>query len=265
MAPIRTKDKHKNAEASSSKSNKSHKKKPNHQPKASALPGKQKIKSSLRQVRRLLAKENLAADKRVEAERRLKALEAELQQVEQAHKERALAIRYHKVKFFERQKVTRKLNQVKRRLDSADGSEKEQLEAQLLEERVNLNYILHYPKTKKYISLFPPEVRKGEVTEASKTDAEKTNREREEIRQWIRDSMEKKELPSEPETQLGSGPGRPQASTQFPSKKSSNPVTKSGVQSSKPGDDIEDDEFFGNDSEDDGNEVEDEEDEDEED
>jgi hypothetical protein len=36
----------------------------------------------------------------VETERRLKALEAELQQAEQAKKERAFALRYHKIKFF---------------------------------------------------------------------------------------------------------------------------------------------------------------------
>lgn len=37
---------------------------------------------------------------RVETERRLKALEAELGQAEQAKKERTLSVKYHKVKFF---------------------------------------------------------------------------------------------------------------------------------------------------------------------
>jgi len=36
----------------------------------------------------------------VETERRIKALEAELEQTEIAKKERDLAVRYHKVKFF---------------------------------------------------------------------------------------------------------------------------------------------------------------------
>ena len=44
--------------------------------------------------------ENLAANVRVETERRLKALEAELGQAEQAKKERTLSVKYHKVKFF---------------------------------------------------------------------------------------------------------------------------------------------------------------------
>jgi hypothetical protein len=42
----------------------------------------------------------LAANVRVETERRLKALEAELGQAEQAKKERTLSLKYHKVKFF---------------------------------------------------------------------------------------------------------------------------------------------------------------------
>lgn len=65
-----------------------------------ALPGVQKLKSALRQTKRLLAKDNLAADVRVETERRLKALDADLARAEQTRKERQYATKYHKVKFF---------------------------------------------------------------------------------------------------------------------------------------------------------------------
>lgn len=65
-----------------------------------ALPGVQKLKSALRQTKRLLAKDSLAADVRVETERRLKALEADLARAEQSRKERRFATKYHKVKFF---------------------------------------------------------------------------------------------------------------------------------------------------------------------
>jgi hypothetical protein len=64
-----------------------------------ALPGVQKLKSSLRQTRRLLAKD-ISPDVRVETERRLKSLEEDLARSGLARKERSLAIRYHKVKFF---------------------------------------------------------------------------------------------------------------------------------------------------------------------
>ena len=139
---------------------------------SSTLPGVQKIKASLRQTRRLLAKvgssdsvpaqsdvtckDNLAADIRVETERRLKALEADLQKAELVRKERTLATKYHKVKFFgeigsgtsahcsqriERQKVVRKIAQTKKRIVSADGNS-DHLESTLFDLRVDLNYIL---------------------------------------------------------------------------------------------------------------------------
>jgi hypothetical protein len=47
-----------------------------------------------------MQQEGLGADVRVEAERKLKALEADLVVAERANKERALATRYHKIKFF---------------------------------------------------------------------------------------------------------------------------------------------------------------------
>ncbi|PPQ64544.1 hypothetical protein CVT24_008446 [Panaeolus cyanescens] len=193
-----------NAEASSSKPRNKfthHKKsrsRDDHEP--TAAPGVQKIKAALRQTRRLLAKDKLDAKVRVETERRLKTLEADLHQAEQANKARAMATRYHKVKFFERQKVTRKLKQVQKQIESAeDESQKKTLESTLQELRIDLNYIFHYPQAKKYISLFPPEVRKGETIAAPTPDAEKTAREREEVRKWIREQMDQGNIPAKPE------------------------------------------------------------------
>ncbi|EJD49318.1 hypothetical protein AURDEDRAFT_161414 [Auricularia subglabra TFB-10046 SS5] len=107
------------------------------------VPGVQKIKSAIRQTTRLLAKDNLAADKRVEAERRLAALQDELARAEAARVERTMATKYHMVKFFERRKVERKIAQAKKAGD--DGA--------LFERRVDLNYILHFPKAEKYVAL----------------------------------------------------------------------------------------------------------------
>ncbi|KAI0350628.1 hypothetical protein OH77DRAFT_1488837 [Trametes cingulata] len=177
-------------------------------PTSNALPGVQKIKAALRQTRRLLAKDNLAADVRVATERRLKSLEADLEKAERARLERTMATRYHKVKFFERQKVSRKLHQTQRKLSQAtDTAERKELEARLAELRVDLNYILHYPKTKKYISLFPPEVRqaKGQsAAEAAREAKEKseTDRQREELREWMRKQMDAGALSWEPEVEL---------------------------------------------------------------
>ncbi|PSS32244.1 hypothetical protein PHLCEN_2v2013, partial [Hermanssonia centrifuga] len=42
---------------------------------------------------------------------------------------------------------------------------KERKKLALLEKRVDLNHIMHHPKQKKYISLFPPEVRQQQPEE----------------------------------------------------------------------------------------------------
>ncbi|KAG6888393.1 hypothetical protein C0995_008633 [Termitomyces sp. Mi166 len=208
MGPTRTAKTSHEGEPSTSKSDGQARRKPrrnHHQAhkEPAGLPGVQKIKSALRQARRLLVKDKLAANVRVETERRIKALEADLEQAQISKKERSNALRYHKVKFFERQKVVRKLNQTKRRLESVDASSKLQLEEALTELRVDLNYILHYPKTKKYISLFPPNVR--EDLASSETPIPKVNPDSEEVRSWIRGRMEAGEIPSEPELHLDSG------------------------------------------------------------
>ncbi|KAJ3555022.1 hypothetical protein NM688_g2800 [Phlebia brevispora] len=223
---------------------------------SNAVPGVQKIKAALRQTRRLLAKDNLAADVRVSTERRLKALEAELVEAERVRKERTLAMRYHKIKFFERQKVTRKLNQVKKQLEtSADKKERKKLEKSLKELRVDLNYIIHYPKLKKYISLFPPEARQVADDDLSAKGKEKdttnessqTDMQREEIRRDIQERMKTGQLSSEPELEDRSEhgtTGRPKAQ---PSRKAA--AKSANSESEKHVPKIEDDAFFGEESE----------------
>ncbi|KAJ7578622.1 hypothetical protein C8J56DRAFT_352912 [Mycena floridula] len=202
---------------------------------SNAPPGVQKLKASLRQTRRLLAKDTIAADVRVETERRLKALESELAQAELNRKERAFATRYHKVKFFERQKVVRKISQTKRALSTATGSEQKTLEIALFELRVDLNYILHYPKLKKYISLFPP----GEESQPpdSKTDAE-----RQEVRQGIMEQMKAGHLSSEPELHIEDRPRNSQP-------KPKDTISKAGKKARPKEDKTQDDTFFGDDDE----------------
>ncbi|THV06652.1 hypothetical protein K435DRAFT_815756 [Dendrothele bispora CBS 962.96] len=165
-----------------------------------SLPGVQKIKSALRQTRRLLAKDNLAADVRVKAERKLKSLEEDLAKAEQNKKERKMATKYHRIKFFERQKVVRKIKQLKKSLSQADNVSSAKLESELFEQRVNLNYILHYPKTKKYISLFPPEARHKDDSSQAEANLDSSNLERDEIKKWIREQMSKGDIPVEAET-----------------------------------------------------------------
>ncbi|KAG6878006.1 hypothetical protein C0993_000966 [Termitomyces sp. T159_Od127] len=189
MGPTRT------GEPSSSQA-----RKPRRHKDPAAVPGVQKIKAALRQARRLVAKDKLAANVRVETERRIRALEADLAQAEVARAERANATRYHKVKFFERKKVVRRLTQTKKRLESTaddDDASKPRLLQTLADLRVDLNYILHYPKTKKYISLFPPALR-ADAPQPQPPE----NPESQDVRKWIKARMDAGELPAEPELHL---------------------------------------------------------------
>ncbi|KIJ66068.1 hypothetical protein HYDPIDRAFT_187107 [Hydnomerulius pinastri MD-312] len=220
--------------------------KPRHSTQEDALPGVQKLKAALRQTKRLLAKENLAANVRVETERRMKALEADLAKAEETRKERNFAVKYHRVKFFERQKLVRKINQTKRSLATFEGKEKKKLETTLNDLRVDLNYIMHYPKTKKYVSLFPPEVRQSDAPSTPAAAISDDNDERSKVRAMIRERMERGELGTEPENDLGksehdSAPSRSnmKGTATVPPKKSLKQI-----------DDVAGDDFFGNDDDD---------------
>lgn len=109
-----------------------------------AAPGVSKIKAALRQTRRLLARDNVALDVRQEAERRLILLESDLAEKESSQKERKNAERYHKVRFFERQKLVRQVKKIKKRIDEDGESSKKQakLKEDLQEKRILLNYVL---------------------------------------------------------------------------------------------------------------------------
>ncbi|KAI9450561.1 hypothetical protein BJY52DRAFT_1301816 [Lactarius psammicola] len=205
MAPIRSKDRQ-NEDASTSNKGRIQSRKQHRKQDEDAPPGVSKIKSALRQTRRLLAKEGLAADVRVESERKLKALETDLVAAEKANKERTLATRYHKVKFFDRQKLLRRIKQTKRRLeeDGVSSKVRKALQAELFELRVDLNYVLNYPRLEKYISLFPPDSRQTEGAAAPIHPActsSATDDKRETLREWVRGQMRAGEMAAEPETQ----------------------------------------------------------------
>ncbi|KAG9312243.1 hypothetical protein JVU11DRAFT_7544 [Chiua virens] len=185
-----------------------------------ALPGAQKLKSAIRQTKRLLAKDNVAADVRVETERRLKALEADLARAELSRKERHYATKYHKVKFFERQKIMRKINQTKRSISSSRGKEKKNLESVLGGLRVDLNYILvirheeslvsltdnHLsisPKPRNMFHCSPLKSVSPGSTAAPVAASSDDNEERARAREAICLQMKSGELSNEPENELG--------------------------------------------------------------
>ncbi|KAI0684861.1 hypothetical protein C8T65DRAFT_748451 [Cerioporus squamosus] len=197
----------------------------------------------------------LTPDVRVATERRLKALEGDLALAEQARLERTIATQYHNIKFFERQKVGRRIAQVKKHLQLAVAPEKKErrkLEVRLAL-RVDLNYVLHYPKTKKYISLFPPEVRQGgkdkDAAQVAREEKEKseTDRQREEVRKWVRKQMEAGALNREPEIEMRKAEGKQTQSNVGQDGVEVKEATNGKTEAS--GNAVADDDFFGVDGE----------------
>ncbi|PWN34849.1 uncharacterized protein FA14DRAFT_160276 [Meira miltonrushii] len=164
--------------------------------------GVNKIKAAIRQTKRLLAKEKILASARTDAERRLTALEDELNRREFSQKERKNSTRYHKVRFFERQKLTRRIGKLKKQLD--EDKDKEDLQADLKEARVLLNYVLHFPMSQKYVALYPSQGPSPLAEEDEKEDEEskKSRHSMRKVKQQIVEAMEKGELSQEPEVEL---------------------------------------------------------------
>jgi len=111
-----------------------------------------KLKASIRQTQRLLYKDTLTPDVRQTTERRLVLLKEELEKTSKVKKKKTMEDRYKAVKFVERKKLLRKISQLKKRDGESTTKDDDQIEQKL---RVDLNYVLHYPLTIKYVSLFP--------------------------------------------------------------------------------------------------------------
>ncbi|KJE89888.1 hypothetical protein CAOG_01297 [Capsaspora owczarzaki ATCC 30864] len=119
----------------------------------------------LRDIRRLLARPNLPATVRQAHERQLAALELE-RQTSTSDKavvtlERTAVNKYHAIRFFERRKLLR-LMETARKKDQPDLS-------QLAKWMADVNYVTYFPKSAKYLSLFPktePDARAKQAREA---------------------------------------------------------------------------------------------------
>ena len=127
------------------------------------------MKKQIRDTQRLLSRANLPADVRVEKERKLAALKLALADHEHSEMERALQVTYKMVKFFDRKKAERHLMKAIKKND--DAAKEDAIK--------NINYIIHFPKDRKYISLFP----------SVETSDERVLEERRNIRDRINEEM----------------------------------------------------------------------------
>ncbi|KAI5964345.1 uncharacterized protein KGF55_002287 [Candida pseudojiufengensis] len=147
-----------------------------------------KLKKKIRDIERLLKKaeepnSKLPANKKVEYSRALKGLKIELEQSQLNLKQKTNATKYHMVRFFERKKAIRKLKQIRKTFEEVQKTEVKKdikkVRKQLRHGEIDLLYVVLFPKSEKYISLYPssndedlndPNVKAG----LRKTDARRT-------------------------------------------------------------------------------------------
>lgn len=162
----------------------------------SSARAKKKIKS----IEQLLQKEGLPADVRIEKERALKALRIDLKNTQQKLKTQKLAKKYHMVRFFERKKAVRKLKQAKKAFDEAteEGVKKDIKKARraLLHSQVDVAYVILFPKSEKYVSLYPTGPLSTEVEDANvKKGMQLTEEKRNQFKKKIEELISEERLP----------------------------------------------------------------------
>ncbi|KAI8868555.1 hypothetical protein GQ42DRAFT_108685, partial [Ramicandelaber brevisporus] len=111
------------------------------------------IKKRIRDTDRVLRREGLTATAKVDAERKRKALEVQLAQLQTQKVAGKVDDKYKMVKFFEKQKLLRKLKQVEKQLSKLEmrSSDMDSDKEHML--YTDVFYISHYPSGEKYISL----------------------------------------------------------------------------------------------------------------
>ncbi|KAF9288894.1 18S rRNA maturation protein [Mortierella alpina] len=141
------------------------------------------LKKKLRDTLRLLSKNpKMPADVRLDHERRIEALKLQIAEKQVDQTEQKMATKYRMVKFFESKKADRKIKVFMRQHPDWESNEEEKKELESL--KLDLAYIQHFPKTMKYIALYPTE----------NADDPVVTKEREEIREKIRAGLESGEI-----------------------------------------------------------------------
>ncbi|KAK4948284.1 hypothetical protein LTR10_012818 [Elasticomyces elasticus] len=125
------------------------------------------LKANIRSLRRLLSNpvDKLPATVRVEKERALRTAESELAETEKAKSRSEVIGKWHKVRFFERQKAGKRVKRLRKEGKSGalDVGEK------LREAEVDVAYAVYFPLEREYVPLFARKLRKVEGEEDVET------------------------------------------------------------------------------------------------
>ncbi|GAB7358149.1 hypothetical protein MBLNU230_g0307t1 [Neophaeotheca triangularis] len=137
------------------------------------------LKSSIRSLTRLLNSEtaDLPANVRVEKERALQSAKHELEETQRDKRKKDMIGRYHKVRFFDRQKATKRLKRFTKVLKGAEDEGEDQgkideLKKAVEEAQIEINYAIYYPLEEPYSALFPSKKRTEDEDGIGKLEAD---------------------------------------------------------------------------------------------
>lgn len=131
------------------------------------------LKTSIRNLRRLLERDGTEEGKkplppkiRISKERELATAQQDLAESQAAEKRSKMIARYHKVRFFDRQKATKRLKRAKKAMKEVeeDGEAREVLAREVDECELDVQYAMFYPLDVPYVALYPS-VKKAEGEE----------------------------------------------------------------------------------------------------
>ncbi|KAI7355183.1 hypothetical protein KC354_g10875 [Hortaea werneckii] len=117
------------------------------------------LKSQVRSLRRLLEhSDDLPPNIRIEKERALRTAQHELDEEQRAKKRSDMIGRWHKIRFLDRQKATKRLKRAKKELqglESDKDEERQEAEKKVQDAQVDVDYAIYYPLDLPYKPLFP--------------------------------------------------------------------------------------------------------------
>lgn len=163
--------------------------------------GSAKVKKKIRDIERLLRRDKVPAHVRIENERALKALKVDLQNTQLKLQAKENGKKYHMVRFFERKKAVRRLKQAQKDLDEVAKSDvrKDIKKARkvLKHAQIDVAYTVMFPKTEKYLSLFPNEKEDGaeELLQKARKGVQAAEERKLQFRKHVELLIDKDELP----------------------------------------------------------------------
>ena len=162
--------------------------------------GSAKIKKKIRDIERLIKNNpNLPADKKIEYDRGLKALQVELKNSQVQNKAKIISKKYHMVRFFEKKKAIRKLKNLRKEFEEISKTEVrkdiKKARKQLKHGEIDLAYVILFPKTEKYISLYPSPNNEDQTDPNVIKGLKKTEERRREFRKSVEKLIDEDKLP----------------------------------------------------------------------